>query len=491
VRLATALLTFIIAPLILLLALGAWFSLQALEADLEARKRDESAIIARAISKPLSYSLELGRLGAVRESLETAFEFDRVYGAHIFGPDGELLASAGAGRSEQPPPPQGLPRGEDERDRRGSFERVEGEQVYNYFVPLTDTGGRVLGMLQISRQGAEFRGALARLRVTTVTLLVAIGLVLTGVILVAHRSLIGGPIQRLVSAMQRFADGERGLRAPVEGPGEIRSLADGLNNMLVSVETSEAEIAERRHREQELERDLRHSQKLAAIGALATGVAHELGTPLSVVDGRAQRLLRFDDASGRTGREADAIRTEVGRMEATIRQLMDFAGRNPVRLTREPLDRLVALAVASVTEAGDPPRAAIAIADDSGEAPVIAVDRNRLHHALVNLIRNASHAAGAEGRVRIGWFHNPVVGIYVDDSGAGVPEDMRERIFEPFYTSKGVSEGTGLGLAVVHGTVEDHGASIHVTTSPMLGGARFEIRFVGAHDADGEGSNDP
>jgi hypothetical protein len=113
VRLATALLTFIIAPLILLLALGAWFSLQALEADLEARKRDESAIIARAISKPLSYSLELGRLGAVRESLETAFEFDRVYGAHIFGPDGELLASAGAGRSEQPPPPQGLPRGED------------------------------------------------------------------------------------------------------------------------------------------------------------------------------------------------------------------------------------------------------------------------------------------------------------------------------------------------------------------------------------------
>lgn len=476
-RLATALLTFIIAPLIALLALGTWFSLQALEADVEARKQEESEIIARAISKPLSYSLELGRIGAVRESLETAFEFDRVYGAHIFGPDGRLIASAGAGRSEQPPIPEGLPRGEDEGQKRGSFERVEGEQVYNYFVPLTDTGGRVLGMLQISRRGAEFRRALARLRVWTVTGLVVIGIVLTGVILFAHRSLIGRPIQRLVEAMHRFAAGERGIRTPSQGPGEIRALSHGLNTMLEGIERSEQEISERRSREQALERDLRHSQKLAAIGALATGVAHELGTPLSVVDGRAQRLLRFNDSTGRTAREAEAIRDEVGRMENTIRQLMDFAGRNPVRLAPEPLDRLVELAVASLTDGSKPPEARIRVVSEA-PAPVVRVDRNRLHHALVNLLRNAAQAAGPQGRVEVGWFAEPQPGLHVDDDGPGVPEEMRSRIFEPFYTSKGVSEGTGLGLAVVHGTVEDHGAHIHVTNSVPLGGARFEIRFA-------------
>lgn len=475
-RLATALLTFIIAPLIALLALGTWFSLQALEADVQARKQEESEIIARAISKPLSYSLELGRIGAVRESLETAFDFDRVYGAHIFGPDGRLIASAGAGRSEQPPPPEGLPRGEDDEQTRGSFERVQGEQVYNYFVPLTDTGGRVLGMLQISRRSAEFRNALARLRVWTVTGLIVIGVLLTGIILLAHRSLIGRPIQELVTAMHGFAAGERGGRAPVHGPGEIRSLSDGLNTMLASIERSEHEISERRARERDLEEDLRHSQKLAAIGALATGVAHELGTPLSVVDGRAQRLLRLDDATGRTALEAEAIRAEVGRMENTIRQLMDFAGRNPLRLAPEPLDRLVALAVASLSESSKPPEATITIATD-GPGPVVRVDRNRLHHALVNLLRNATQAAGPGGQVQIGWLQAPAPGIHVDDNGPGVPAEARSRIFEPFYTSKGVSEGTGLGLAVVHGTVEDHGASIHVRDSDTLGGARFEIIF--------------
>lgn len=488
-RLATALVIFIIAPLILLLALGAWFSLQRLEADVEARKQEESAIIGRAISKPLSYSLELGRLGAVRESLETAFEFDRVYGAHIFGPNGELIASAGAGESENPPLPGLLPRGADEDQRRGSFERVEGEQVYNYFVPLTDTGGRVLGMLQISRKGAEFRAALARLRVWTVSLLIGIGILLTAVILFAHRSLVGQPIQRLVSTMHRFAGGERGLRSPAEGPGEIRSLSDGLNTLLGAIESSEHEIAERRNREQALEQDLRHSQKLAAIGALATGLAHELGTPLSVVDGRAQRLLRSEQVEGKTQREADAIRTEVARMESTIRQLMDFAGRNPVRLSPEPLDRLVELAVASLNDASKQPEASIRIVPGD-EAPVVPVDRNRLHHALVNLLRNASQAAGAGGLVTIGWFSQPAPGIAVDDSGPGVPEARRSRIFEPFYTSKGVADGTGLGLAVVHGTVEDHGATIRVTDSSTLGGARFEIIFQRGHEEAGDDDSD-
>jgi len=493
-RLATALVAFIIAPLIGLLAVAAWFSLQTLEADVEQRKQEESALIARAISQPLSYSLELGRIGAVRESLETAFEFDRVYGAHIFGPEGQLIASAGAGRSEQPPTPERLPQGEDERERRGAYERVQGEQVYNYFVPLTGTGGRVLGMLQISRRAAEFRIALARLRIGAVAALIAIGLIVTGIILVAHRRLVGRPIQDLVSAMQRFADGERGIRASANGPGEIQSLSRGLNNMLAGIEGSEAEIEERRRREGVLEQDLRHSQKLAAIGALATGLAHELGTPLSVVDGRAQRLLRLSDETRRSGREAEAIRTEVARMEATIRQLMDFAGRNPVRLSPEPLDRLAQLAVATLAEASQPPAATIAIADD-GEAPVVSVDRNRLHHALVNLLSNASQAAGAGGQVVIGWFSEPHPGIYIDDDGPGVPEAMRSRIFEPFYTSKSVAEGTGLGLAVVHGTVEDHGASIRVGDSPTLGGARFELQFATAAESiaehDDERNADP
>ncbi|MCO6440278.1 MAG: HAMP domain-containing histidine kinase [Nitrococcus mobilis] len=491
-RLSTTLLVFVIAPLITLLALAAWLGLHRLEERVEAHKQEEIELIARAIRLPLSYALEFGQVGAIREALISAFEFDRVYGAHIFDQSGQLIASAGAGASANKLRQDRMADLNEATDRIGTFEQVRGEQLYSYFVPLTDAGGRITGILQVSRRGAEFQSALRQIRLWGFAALLSVGVMFAAIILVGHRWAIGGPIRRLASSMRRVESGARGHRTPVAGPGELRTLAEGFNSMLDSIERSERELAARRSRQQALEADLRHSQKLAAIGALATGIAHELGTPLSVVDGKAQRLLRRHGDTDVVREAAKAIRVEVERMAGTIRQLMDFARRNPISRAPEPADRLVELAVSALRDSSNDEGAGIEISGE-GEPPVLHIDRNRMQRALLNLLKNAAQAASAGGLVRIGWLSSPDGPcLYVEDSGPGITDEIQARLFEPFFTTKSVSDGTGLGLAVVHGVVEDHGARIIVEPSPVLGGARFRIVFSNSdHErtANAEGKN--
>jgi signal transduction histidine kinase len=166
------------------------------------------------------------------------------------------------------------------------------------------------------------------------------------------------------------------------------------------------------------------------------------------------------------------IRREVRRTSDIVRQLMDFGRGNPLRRTREHADHLLREACAQLGETVSRRDIQLNI-DASGEGPRVWVDRVRIEQALTNLVRNALQAASRQ--VCIGWFETPgAVGFLVEDDGPGVQADRRDRIFEPFYTTKPVNEGAGLGLAVAHAAVRDHGGTIEVERSP-LGGARFRL----------------
>jgi signal transduction histidine kinase len=117
-------------------------------------------------------------------------------------------------------------------------------------------------------------------------------------------------------------------------------------------------------------------------------------------------------------------------------------------------------------------------------APEVALDRGRIEEALDHLLRNAVQAAGKDGVVRLGWFkEGDRAGFLVEDSGPGIPAKQRERVMEPFFTTKAVGEGSGLGLAVVHGIVEEHGGRIELFDS-NLGGAG--VRVILPVSSDGE-----
>lgn len=481
IRLSTALIAFILAPTLLLLGGLGLAGLQLVQEQVERRMREDIELIARALQRPVGRAIEQADAAAVRESLRSAFAFERVYGAHVFDREGRLIASAGAGADHRGS--RRLAVAERSQEPVGEFREVGGQDVFSYFVPLTGPAGRFSGVLQLSRHGTEFRDSVLRIRGWGLSALAGFGVLLSGVLLLGHRRIIGAPIRQLVDGMRRVEAGERQHRTRPSGPHELRSLGNGFNAMMDSLAHSERELERRREQEQALQEELRHSQKLAAIGALAAGVAHELGTPLSVIDGRALRLLRRPGDGTAVGDAAAGIRAEVRRMERIVRQLMAFARRSELRARAITAERLVALAVAALGEGdGRPP---IEICGPS-PAPRLRVDRDRLQQALVNLLQNALQAA-PRGPVRIGWSEQgDTVTLTVEDGGPGIDPAIRERLFEPFFTTKPAGQGTGLGLAVVHGVMEDHGGRITVGASNELGGAQFWMVLPRAVDGDAD-----
>jgi len=475
--LRTVLLLFLLPPILLVAAAAGWYSLRSLERQIEARMEKDIELIARALRLPVSHAMERGREGSVAQALDSAFRIGRVYGVYVYDEAGERIAASGpespSVETEQAARLASL------EERQGTFESVAGEEVFSYFVPLTDSGGRVNGLLQLTRRGSDFRDYVGGVRRQALALLLVTGLALATVVLYGHHRAVGLPVRRLRAGMARVGAGERDHRLPVEGPRELGELAAGVNGMLDSLAQQEALLAGQRAERAALEARLVQSEKMAAIGRLAAGVAHELGTPLNVVDGKAQRALRREDLPPRAASALQEIRAEVQRVGSIVRQLMDFGRSNPLALESERADRLVRSVLARVD--GEARRSRrVEIASD-GPAPVLAVDRVRLEQALANLLENALQAS--RERVRIGWFEtSEQAGFAIEDDGPGIPEEDRPRIFEPFYTTKPVNRGTGLGLAVAHAAVRDHEGTIEVGRSE-LGGARVRIVLPRGADA--------
>lgn len=470
VSLRTRLVAFVLAPLLTVVAVTGWLGLSTLERETERRMQEDIELIARAIRLPLSHALENGQSRRMQQALDSAFRFGRVFGAYVYDSEGERIAAVGPRRQavRQPEAAEIASEG----DRQGVYDRRGNTDVFSYFVPLTGTGGQIIGLLQINRRGSDFADYMASLRLDAALALLVLTVMVTGLVLFGHHSAVGKHLRRLEGSMAHIGAGNRDHRVALRGPREVLALSRGMNEMLDNMERSEHELAARRAEQAALESRLRHSEKMAAIGQLAAGVAHELGTPLNVVDGYAQRGLREAGLSDPATERLNRIRAEVRRMEAIVRQLMEFSRRERLNLRSISADRLARTAVARIQGAGELRGRIELIASDP--IPCFFVDRSRIEQALLNLLRNATQAAPG-ARARIGWFvAGEEAGFTVEDAGPGVPDALRDRIFEPFFTTKPVGQGTGLGLSVTHGIIEEHGGRVEVTRSP-LGGACFRI----------------
>ena len=475
----------VVVPLALVAVAGTFLIVREVEEAAVERMQDDVELVARAIRLPLSRSLELGREGAVVTTLESAFRIGRVYGASLYDDQGELVATVGAGREDgESDRLEEIARGD---DRMGEYSEAGGREVYSYFVPLTGSGGRSLGVLQVTRQRSDIDEHVAQIRAKAFSLLTLGLLAIAGLVLVGHRGAVGRYLDRLLTSMARVEGGARDHRAGEEGPRELARLATGLNTMLDSISRAEAEVESRRSTQRQLEAELREAEKLAAVGRLSAGVAHELGNPLSVLDGKAQRLLRREELEPDAVRDIRGLRREVRRMEGIVRQLLEFGrseggARRPV-----PAEQLARSAVASVADEARLRQVELEVEGPRGRTHVL-VDPPRFEGALVNLLRNAVHAADG-GRVVVRWGteHSardpsgppaeelPRAFFQVLDDGPGLSEEVRSRLFEPFFTTKPIGEGTGLGLAVVHGVVEEHGGSIVAENREDGPGASFTI----------------
>ncbi len=213
---------------------------------------------------------------------------------------------------------------------------------------------------------------------------------------------------------------------------------------------------------------LRHADRLNTIGKLASGVAHELGTPLNVVAGRAWMIASKRAAGDDACRSADVIARQAERMTTIIKGLLDFARRGGTRKAPVELRRLVretATLLASLAE-----KSSVTIDVEDGPPDVAWVNTSEVQQVLTNLVVNAIQAMPAGGRVHVALeTRGKVVRIKVRDEGEGIPPDVMPHIFDPFFTTKDVGVGTGLGLSVSYGIVRDHGGWIEAHSKPGEG----------------------
>lgn len=220
-----------------------------------------------------------------------------------------------------------------------------------------------------------------------------------------------------------------------------------------------------------------HSEKLAALGQLVSGVAHELNNPLAGIAALAQALSLDPAAAGEPAEIADSIRREAVRAANIVGNLLTFARQRPLR--RAPLD-LNALVTETLEATPRAREGGVAWRLDlPAGLPEIDADAEQLRQVVSNLLINGAHAMGSvgggKGVVRT-WWDDRVVGCEVADTGPGLPPADLPHIFEPFFTTKPVGQGTGLGLSISHGIIRAHGGEILATNRPEGGAAfRFDL----------------
>lgn len=458
----------IVVPLMLFSGLAIYVGLGAVERNLNDRLREDLELVARAVSGPLSQAMSDGDEIVMGESLKSIFRIGRVFGASVFDEDGQHIASLGVADNDVTRS-DSAERAIASGQLGGAFRRVDGVSVFSQFTPLIASDGRIQGLLQVTRKRSDFHELVASSRIWAVSIWSVMSLMVILVVVLGHYGAIGRHVSRLLEIMEGMAPGHWQIDSRPAGPRELRQIHEGLQEMGARMAVAETEIRESVEREQELSEQLKYQEKVAMIGRVAGGVAHELGAPLNVIQGRANILGRGNLAES-DRRHLKDIEHQVERMTLIIQQLLDCFRHVPD--SRRHTDLVATIGELTSRIGEDPKCQGIEIGIDIavGRAGILA-EPTRLEMACMNIIRNACQAARSRVAVSV-LGHEGYWELRVDDDGPGIDASLRERVFEPFFSTRAAGEGTGLGLAVVGSVLKEHGGRIEVGSNPQ-GGCRM------------------
>ena len=221
-------------------------------------------------------------------------------------------------------------------------------------------------------------------------------------------------------------------------------------------------------RQRALEDQLRKTERLAELGTLASGMAHEIGTPMNVILGRAELLMRkAKDESTKRGLET--IVTQVERITKIMNQLLSFARKRASQQRGVDLVGVIG-SVLDMLEEKFSKYGIHVVKDYAQNLPQVLADSDHITQVLLNLLLNACQAMPEGGTLTLELCsEGDRIELGVQDTGTGIPEDQVSKIFDPFFTTKAVGEGTGLGLTVVHGIIQEHNGTIRVRSIPHQG----------------------
>ena len=276
------------------------------------------------------------------------------------------------------------------------------------------------------------------------------------------------PLESLSAGVRKIAKGDFDVKVDISSRDEIGQLADSFNDMA-------SELLERERSLKSAQLALVQSEKMAAVGTLSAGLAHEVKNPLSAVLGYAQLAKRKLSQPDVIKKHLDIIENETRRCNEIIGNLMQFSRQEIGEFTDVTINEVVEKSVGIVDHQLGLKNVRVNM-KLAADIPEIIGNANQLQQVLMNLAINAQQAMEPDGgTVDIAtYFDNDNVYISVSDTGPGISEEVVEKIFEPFFTTKAAGEGTGLGLSVTYGIIRDHKGDIRVERADS-GGARFVI----------------
>ncbi len=299
-------------------------------------------------------------------------------------------------------------------------------------------------------------GALRREAIGALAALIVFFFVMTAVL---SERLIAKPTRALIARTRRIGEGDLAPGFHTHRGDELGDLSRAIDAMRGKLAEAREEVLRESVARSSAVEQLRHADRLGTVGKLAAGIAHELGTPLNVITGRATFLARATDVAD-VQRQAGAIAEAAERLSRLVKQLLSFARRSEPCLRAQPVWPVVERATVFVEPLAR--KRGVTLEGHCDDKTAFAdIDATQIEQVLTNLLMNAIQASPPMARVEVrGLIRDGAVVIEVCDSGAGIAEADLPRVFDPFFTTKDVGEGTGLGLSVARGIAAEHGGTV-------------------------------
>lgn len=421
------------------------------------------------IAQTLKISLEkispLREKEYVQDLINSIEKYEKTLGVIVYHPHKDFLVRSQSLEERIEPFLELINRSIKEDNPQEEFGGYKKTSIFSYAFPLKDKRGKNIGGVAILQQMTFVEEEIRKAKWTIfITILVLIGGTVVLVFFIT-RKWITLPISQLMDGIKQMAKGQLNTRIDMKKGDEISELAQAFNQMAVDLRNAQEKMIQEAETKLELERSLRHSEKLATIGQLASGLAHEIGTPLSVISGRAELMKRRLEDKEETEKNLNVILLQTGRITKIIQQLLGFVRKKKPEQNPLKIGTLLETTLDFIDHQIQRQKVKI-VKDIKENLPLMMGDPELLQQVFLNLILNALQAMPEGGTLRLSaspkWIpkegledgQRQYVEVCVEDTGVGMEKEVMENIFHPFFTTK--EKGTGLGLTVSQGIVQDH-----------------------------------
>jgi signal transduction histidine kinase len=479
-KIGTKLTLALAAPLVGLMVLFGWIEELHNREILETGLEDERREIARSIQTAAEDSIAETTPKTAVELVDKASSFMRLIGLRLFDEEGRLVFESSALAGVPATNPSMVRKAIEGQEPSEVHGKIRERSVAAFVFPISGSDAKPIGAVQAFQEEAFIEEAARAARRSIILLTGTMIFAASIIVYLVIRTAVGRPIAGLAKSFADVASGDLAARAPVRSDDELGNLAREFNTMCERLEDARKTLIANEEERRRIEASLRNAERLASVGRLAAGLAHEIGTPLGVIVGRAESLRRKLAGNERAQRSLQIIAGQIERISTTVKGMLDYSRARTVSLAPTALTDVLGK-VLEFLEDRFQNRSIEVETDFPRELPRVLADADRLYEVFLNLAMNAIDAMPEGGRlaVRVGTedrpqaerpaLHRAFAVVSFEDQGCGISQKDLERIFDPFFTTKEVGKGTGLGLSISYGIVREHGGWIEAESAVGAG----------------------